>query len=111
MGISPNVEKIDAESGKRSVDLEAIRKTLLSAKVSKFSKVSNTPPDVCVETPLSHNFSNLVSGTTETQPVMLSTQDMEVLEMFDEMFGYFSTLSMKGLSCIFGMNPLTIRNN
>ena len=43
--ISPNVEKVDAESGKRSFDLEAIKKNLLSAEGSKFSKVSNTPPN------------------------------------------------------------------
>ena len=34
--ISPNVEKVDAESGKRSFDLEAIKKNLLSAAGSKF---------------------------------------------------------------------------
>ena len=44
--ISPNVEKVDAESGKRSFDLEAIKKNLLSAEGSKFSKVSNTPPNI-----------------------------------------------------------------
>ena len=38
VGISPNVGKVDAENGKRSVDLEAIKKTLLSAEASKFSK-------------------------------------------------------------------------
>ena len=58
--ISPNVEKVDAESGKRSFDLEAIRKSLLSAKGPKFSKVSNTPPNICVDTSLSHNSSNFV---------------------------------------------------
>ena len=73
VGIPPNVEKIDAESANRSVDLEAIKKTLLSAKVSKFFKVSNTPPDVCVDTYLSHNSSSFFSGTTETEPGMLST--------------------------------------
>ena len=66
MGIPPNVGKVGAESGKRSVDLEAINKTLLSGEVSKFPKVSNTPPDVCVDTSFSHNSSNFVSGTTET---------------------------------------------
>ena len=80
--IPPNVGKVDAEKGKRSADLEAIKKTLLSAEVSKFSKVSNTPPDVCVDTSLSHNSSNFVSGTTETEPFMLPTQDMEVLRNF-----------------------------
>ena len=71
--IPPNVRKVHAESGKRSVDLEVIKRTLFSAEVSKFSKVSNTPPDVCVDKSLSHNSSNFVSGTTETEPVMLST--------------------------------------
>ena len=85
VGISPKVGKVSAESGKRFVDLEAIKKTLLSAEVSKFSKVSHTPQDVGVDTSLSHNSSNFVSGTTETEPVMLSTQDMEVLEILEEL--------------------------
>ena len=85
MGIPPNVGKVDAESGIRSVDLEAIKKTLLNAEVFKFSKVSNTPPYVRVDTSLSHNSSNFVSGTTETEPVMLSTQDMEVLKILEEL--------------------------
>ena len=34
MGIPPKAGKVDAESGKRSVDLEARKKTLLSAEVS-----------------------------------------------------------------------------
>ena len=87
VSISPNVGKVDAESGKRSVDLEGIEKTLLSVEVSKFSKVSNTPPDICADTSLFHNSSNFVSGTTETEPVMLSTQDIEVLEILDELKG------------------------
>ena len=53
MGKSPNIRKVDAKSGKRSVDLEARKKTLLSAEVSKFSKISNTLPDVCEDTFLS----------------------------------------------------------
>ena len=69
----------------RSVDLEAIKRTWLSAEVSEFSKVSNTPPDVCVDTSLSHNSSNFASGTTETEPVMLSTQDMKVLEILEQL--------------------------
>ena len=85
VGISPNVGKVDAENGKISADLEAIKKTLLSAEASKFSKVSNTPPDVCAYKSLSHNSSNLVSGTAETEAVMLSTQDMEVLEILEEL--------------------------
>ena len=83
--ILPNVGKVGAKSGKRSVDLEAIKKTLLSTEASKFSKVSNTPPDFCVDKSFSHNSSNFVSGTTESEPVMLSTQDMEVLEVLDEL--------------------------
>ena len=82
--ISPDVGKVDAKIGKRSVDLEAIKKTLLSTEASKFSKVSNTPPDICVDTSLFHNCSNFVSGTTVSEPVMLSTQDMEVLEILEE---------------------------
>ena len=54
---------------------------MLSAEVSKFSKYSK---DVCVDTSLSYN-SNFVSGTTETEPVMLSTQDMKVLEILEEL--------------------------
>ena len=69
VGMSPNIGKV-----KRSVDLEAIKKTLLSAEVSKFSKVSNTPPDVCAYTSLSHNSSNFVSGITETEPVVIYTR-------------------------------------
>ena len=83
--ISPNVEKVDAESGKRSFDLEAIKKNLLSAEGSKFSKVSNTPPNICVDTSLSHNSSDFVPETTETESVLLSTQDMEVLEILEEL--------------------------
>ena len=90
VSISPNVGKVDAESGKRSVDMEGINETLLSAKVSKFSKVSNTPPDVFADTSLFHNSSNFVSWTTETEPVMLSTQDMEVLEILEELKGNVS---------------------
>ena len=37
------------------------------------------------DTSLSHNSSNFVSETTETEPVMLSTQDMEVLEILEEL--------------------------
>ena len=85
VGVPPIVGKVDAEGGKRSVNLEAIKQTLLSVEVSKFSKVSNTPPDVCVDTSLSHNSYNFVSGTTETKPVILSTQDMEVLEFLEEL--------------------------
>ena len=76
------MEKLVQKSGKRSVDLETIKKTLLSTEASKFS---NTPPDVCVDTSLSHNSSNFVSGTTESESVMLSTQDMEVLEILKEL--------------------------
>ena len=83
--ISPNVEKVDAESGKRSSDLEAIKKSLLSAEGSKFSEVSKTPPTVCVDTSLSQNSSNFVNETTETESVLLSTQDMEVLEILEEL--------------------------
>ena len=79
--ISPNVEKVDTESAKRSFELEAIKKKLLSAEGSKFSKVCNTPPNICVDTSLSHNSSNFVPETTETKSVLLSTQDMEVLEI------------------------------
>ena len=85
MGISPVVGKVDAKGGKRSVDLKAIKKTLLRAKVSKFSKVYNIPPDICVDTSLFHNSSNFVSRTTDTEPVMLSTQDMEVLQILEEL--------------------------
>ena len=84
-GTSPNVGKVGAKIGKISADLEAIKKTLLNTEASKFSKVSNTPPDVCVDTSLSDNSSNFVSGTTESEPVMLSTQDMEVLEILEEL--------------------------
>ena len=83
--ISSNVEKVDAEIGKRSFDLEAIKKNLLSAEGSKFSKVSNTPPYICVNTSLSHNSSDFVPETTETESVLLPTQDMEVLEILDEL--------------------------
>ena len=69
----------------RSFDLEAIKKTLLKAEGSKFSKVSNTPPYICANTSLFHNSSNFVFGTTETEPVLLSTQDMEVLEILEEL--------------------------
>ena len=78
VGIPPNVGKVDAESGKRSVNSEAIKKTLLSVEVSRFSKVSNTLPDVCVDTSLSHNSSNFVSGTTETEPDAIYTRNGSV---------------------------------
>ena len=54
-------------------------------EVSKSSKVSNTPPDIYVDTYLSHNTSNFVSGTAETEPVMLSTQVKETLETLEEL--------------------------
>ena len=44
-----------------------------------------TPPNFCVDTSLSHHSSNFVPGTTETEPVLLSTQDMEVLEILEEL--------------------------
>ena len=75
VNISPNVEKVDAESGKRSFDLDAIKKNFLSAEGSKFSKVSNTLPNICVDIYLPHNSSNFVPDTTETRSVLLSTQD------------------------------------
>ena len=83
--ISPNVEKVDAESSKKSSDLEAIKKNLLNAEGSKFSMVSNTPPNICVDTSLCHNSSNFVPETTETESLLLSTQDMEVLEILGEL--------------------------
>ena len=46
-------------------------------KVSDILKFSA----VCVDIYLSHNSSDFVSGTNETEPVMLSTQDMEVLKI------------------------------
>ena len=76
--ISPYFGKADAENGKRFFDLEAIKKT-------KFSKVSNTPPNICVNVSLSHNSSNFASETAETEPVMLSKKDMEVLEILEEL--------------------------
>ena len=85
MNLSPNVEKVDAKSGKRSFDLKAIQKNLLSAAGSKFSKVSNTPPNICVNTSLSHNSPNFVSETTETESVLLSTQNMEMLEILEKL--------------------------
>ena len=60
----------------------------MSSEVSKFSKVPNTPPDVCADTSLSHNSSNFVFGATETEPVMLSTQNKEVLEILEELEGH-----------------------
>ena len=71
MDISPNVEEFDAESGKRSFELEAIKKNLFSTEGSTFSRVSNTPPNICVDISLSHNSSNFVSETTETAQVMI----------------------------------------
>ena len=47
--------------------------------------ISNNPPNVCVDTYLSHNSSNFVSVTTETEPGMLSTQDMDMLEILEEL--------------------------
>ena len=58
---------------------------MLSAEVSKSSKVSNTPPVICVDTYLSHNPSNFVSRTTKTEPVMLYAHDKEILEILGEL--------------------------
>ena len=58
---------------------------MLSAEVSKFFKVSNTPPNICVNTSLSHNSSDFVGETTESESVLLSTQGMEVLEILEEL--------------------------
>ena len=57
----------------------------MSAKGSTFSKVSDTPPNICVNTSLSHNSSNFVPETAEIKSVLLSTQDMEVLEILEEL--------------------------
>ena len=54
----------------------------MSAEVSKFS---NTPPDVWADTYLLYDSPNFVFGNTATEPVMLSTQDMEVLEILEEL--------------------------
>ena len=54
----------------------------MSVEVSKFS---NTPPDVWADTYLLYDSPNFVFGNTETEPVMLSTQDMEVLEILEEL--------------------------
>ena len=65
--------------------MKAIKNPLLSAEVSKFSKVSNTQPDVCVDTSLSHNSFKFLSGTAETEPVMLSTQNMKMLGILEDL--------------------------
>ena len=57
---SPNVRKSDGKICKRPADLDAIKKSLLNAEVSKFFKVSNTPSNVYVDTSLSHNSFNFV---------------------------------------------------
>ena len=39
----------------------------------------------CVDTNLSHNSSNFVSGTTEIEPVMISSHVKEILEILEEL--------------------------
>lgn len=65
------------ESGKKLVDLEAIKKNLLNAKVS------NTSPDICVDKSFSHNTSTFAFATAETKPssTLYSLHDIsEILE-------------------------------
>ena len=53
MGITFNFgqsESSKKESGNESVDLEAIKKNLLNVEVSKSSEISNTLPDIYVDT-------------------------------------------------------------
>ena len=50
-------------------------------KVSDILKFDVDNVDVCVDIYMSHNSSDFASGTNETEPVMLSTQDMEVLQI------------------------------
>ena len=57
----------------------------MSAEVSKFSKVSNTQPDVCVDTSLSHSSFKFLSGTAETEPVMLSRQNIKMLGILEDL--------------------------
>ena len=57
----------------------------MRAEGSKFFKISNTRPYVCINTYLSHNSSNFVSKITETEHVMFSRQDMELLEILEEL--------------------------
>ena len=88
MGITFNFgqsESSKKESGNESVDLEAIKKNLLNAEVSKSSKISNTLPNICLDTSAPHNFSNFVSETTKTKTVMLFTQDKEILQISEEL--------------------------
>ena len=40
---------------------------------------------ICVDTNLSHNSSNFVSGTTEIEPVMISSHVKEILEILEEL--------------------------
>ena len=50
-------------------------------KVSDILKFDVDNVDVCVDIYMSHNSSDFASWTNETEPVMLSTQDMEVLQI------------------------------
>lgn len=50
-------------------------------KVSDILKFDVDNVDVCVDIYMSHNSSDFASGTNETEPVTLSTQDMEVLQI------------------------------
>ena len=84
MGIPPKAGKVDAESGKRSVDLEARKKTLLSAEISpSFLKFLILHQMFVWIHLCPHNSSTFNSGTTETELVMPSTQDIEVLGILE----------------------------
>ena len=67
------------ESGKKLVDLEAIKKNLLNAKVS------NTSPDICVDKSFSHNTSTFAFATAETKPLSTLYSLHDISETLEEL--------------------------
>lgn len=67
------------ESGKKLVDLEAIKKNLLNAKVS------NTSPDICVDKSFSHNTSTFAFATAETKPLSTLYSLHDISEILEEL--------------------------
>ena len=74
------IDKTSPQVGKNLVDLEAIKRDLLSGENS--SKILNNPPVVCTNTSVvqKHYDVNTSSGTR-----LSSTQDIELLEILEEL--------------------------
>ena len=73
------IDKISSQVGKKLVDFEAIKRGLLSIKIS--SKISNNPPVLCTNTSVVQKNYDV---NTSSEIRLSSTQDMELLEILGE---------------------------